>query len=396
MRVFFILKSLFPNGKASTARVKSYTKGLTSYNINCKVILPIPLEKHNDPHINTQIEGEFNGVYFKNMSGTLRRNKNIIKRQLIDFKGYINTLWYLMKTLQKGDIVIVYEGGIFWHKIVANITHLKKCKVVMELNELPYGTGPQSNKTIQKRKKMLKNVFPKFDMFLTISESLTKLVQQYSPHSAVLKVPILIDNINTINNDKTIKEPYIFHSGTLTEQKDGILGMIEAFGIACQQVNQPLKYYMTGYLKDSPHAIEITQLIRKYHLEDKIIFTGYLNTKDLRVYQKNCLFTIINKYDTEQNKYCFSTKLGEYFALKKPVVITQIGEAMNYLQDNVNAFIIPPHNVNLLANKIIEIVNNPQISQRIGEEAYKLTQTDFNCILQAQNIIKFFSHNNFK
>lgn len=393
MTIYFVMKNLFPNGKASTARVRCYTKGLTSYNIACKVILPIPLEKNNDPHFNTQVEGQFNGVYFKNMSGTLRRSKNIITRQFIDLKGYINTLWYLIKTLQKEDIVIVYEGGSFWHRIVANVTHLKRCKVVMELNELPYGTSSQNNKTARKRERMLKKVFPKFDMFLTISESLTRLAKQYSPHSAILKVPILVEDVN-INSTTIIKEPYIFHSGTLTEQKDGILGIIEAFGIACKQLNKPLKYYMTGNLTDSPHAAEITQLIQKYHLEEKIIFTGYLNNNELITYQKNCLFTIINKYDTLQNKYCFSTKLGEYLAFKKPVIITQIGEAMNYLQNNINAYIIPPHNINLLADKIIEIVNNPQKSQHIGNEGYKLTQTEFNCMTQAKKIINFLSYNN--
>ena len=84
-----------------------------------------------------------------------------------------------------------------------------------------------------------------------------------------------------------------------------------------------------------------------------------------------------------------SNQIRRIPCFKKPVIITQIGEAMNYLQNNINAYIIPPHNINLLADKIIEIVNNPQKSQHIGNEGYKLTQTEFNCMTQAKKIINF-------
>ena len=150
---------------------------------------------------------------------------------------------------------------------------------------------------------------------------------------------------------------------------------------------------MTGNIKDSPHATEIQALITKYNLSDKLIFTGYLNEHELRKYQKNCILTIINKYETQQNKYCFSTKLGEYLALKRPVIITKVGEATFYLNDN-NAFIVSPGNPQLIAKKIIEIINNPQKSNEIASEGYKLTLKEFNYKYQAQRIISFFNQLN--
>lgn len=392
MTVYFVMKNMYPNGKASTARVRSYTKGLTECGIKCKVIIPISTEKYGLPPINTIAEGYHENVYFKYITNSPQRKSNVIKRQFSDLYGYIKTLLYLKRNLQKEDIVIVYEGGVLWHKMVANITHFTHCKVIMELNEYPFGTGAETFKIKKQRKRMLNNIFPLYDGFLTISENLTKLVNKYAPHSKVLKVPIIIDNIQKSelpNSD----EKYIFHSGSLTEQKDGILGAIEAFGIACNQIETPLKYYMTGNIKDSPHATEIQDLITKYNLSDKLIFTGYLNEYELRKYQKNCILTIINKYETQQNKYCFSTKLGEYLALKRPVIITKVGEATFYLNDN-NAFIVSPGNPQLIAKKIIEIINNPQKSNEIASEGYKLTLKEFNYKYQAQRIISFFNQLN--
>lgn len=395
MRIFFILKNLYPNGKASTARVKSYTQGLINQGLECNVIIPISVEKHNQKPINTINEGYHNNVYFKYMSGSPQRDKNIFKRQINDFIGYFKTLLYLKKNLQKNDIIVVYEGGILWHYIVAMITHKVGCKVIMELNELPYGTETQTSKTIKKRKKMLKYVFPKYDGFLTISDTLTELAKKYNHRAKVLKVPILVNKVEdkvSFNNNGI----YLFHSGTLTEQKDGILGMIEAFGIALQKLNIPLKYYITGNITDSPHCESIKKIIKQYKLEKHIIFTGYLSNEELNKYQKHCYLTIINKYDTQQNKYCFSTKLGEYLVYKRPVIITNVGEATHYFQNNINAYIIPPHNPHILADKIIEAINHPQENKRIGEEGYKLTLKEFNCHYQAKRIITFFNNINNK
>jgi len=393
MTVYFIMRNMYPNGKASTARVRSYTKGLTEYGIECKVIIPISPERYGHTPINTIAEGYHENVYFKYITNSPQRKSNFIKRQISDIIGYIKTLLYLRKNLKKNDIVIIYEGGVLWHKIIARTVHSVHCKVVMELNEYPFVQTPGSEK---KRKRMLNTVFPMYDGFLAISENLVKLINQYAPSAKVLKVPIIVESLNKDNlyiDKKKEEEAYIFHSGSLSEQKDGILGVIEAFGIACKQLNTPLKYYMTGNLNDSPHAEQIKTLINKYNLHDKIIFTGYLNENELRNYQKNCNLTIINKYDTIQNKYCFATKLGEYLALKRPVIITDVGEATFYLNDT-HAYIVPHGSPQLIANKIIEIINNPQKSKQIAEEGYKLTLKEFNYRYQAQRIISFFNRLN--
>lgn len=57
MKIFVILKNLYPLGKASTARIRCYTKGLTLNNVKCNVIIPISVEKYGKSPINTEKEG---------------------------------------------------------------------------------------------------------------------------------------------------------------------------------------------------------------------------------------------------------------------------------------------------------------------------------------------------
>lgn len=394
MRIYFILKNTYPIGMASTARVHAYGIGLKNQGQEVHVLLPISLEPHGCKQKNIHHEGfDENGVHYKYMSGSSQRGNNIIKRQINDQYGYCRTLLYLLKHLRKDDQVIIYEGGWFWQLMCIIAVHLKGAKVAMELNELPYVFGQQTPKNIAKRQRILKHVFPRYDQFIVISDTLQQLAHQYAPKSKVIKVPIIVEDlIDSVTKDKSpFDKPYILHTGTLNQSKDGILGLIEAFGKVCQQTDIPLHYLFTGYLEKSPQRDYIKKLLVKYHIEDRVKFLGYLEESELRHYQQHCSLCIINKYKTLQNKYCFSTKLGEYLAFARPVIMTSVGEAMNYLKDGENAYLVEPNDTDSMADKILHILNHPNEAARIGNAGRELAMNVFDCDVQAKRLVSFFS-----
>lgn len=389
MRIIFILNSLYPNGKASSARVREYGKGFVHNGVETLVLMPQPRIPYNDKKINPNSGVDGNGVKFRCMAGNSRRNRFLPIRIILDFWGKLFTLFWLLFNINKEDRVILYEGNSYWFKMVIAICKMRHVCVGMELNELPFGTKTETKETIKNREYMLKNIFHKFDFFLCISQSLYDLAKKHSPKAITIKVPIMSEG--DLEGDEFIEKmpPYIFHSGSLYEQKDGICDMLRAFGISSHNSScKELQYYLTGNLDDSPHRNELKQIIKDYEIEDKVHFLGYLDLPILRKFQKNALMTIINKYDTQQNQYCFSTKLSEYLSFSIPVITTNVGEANYYLQDGVNAYITEPHNPELIAERIIHIMRNPQEAIEIGKEGYKLTQKEFNCIYQTKNIIE--------
>lgn len=389
MKIYVVLIDAFPHGHASTARVISYCKGFLSQSIGCEVIMPIALERHKDPVVNPDSEGVFEGIPFKYISGSPHRGRFMVCRQLKDKVDYINTLRYLKKHISAEDRVLMYRGGCLWNSLVCSVVHRNGAKIVMELNELPYGTGAETKTTIRLRRKMLNKVFKKFDGFLSISETLSNLVRDHAPKAKNLKVPIIVDTSITdgVKPHKNTK-PYIFHSGTLYEQKDGIVGMLEAFAIANSRLDNKYDFITSGDLNSSCDKEKILEVINKYGIEDYVKFTGYLSIQELHEYQKGSEMMIINKYDTQQNRYCFSTKLGEYLAFAKPVIITNIGEAMNYLTDK-NAYIVETGHPEIIAEKIVEIANRPQEAKLKGKRGFELAKTVFNNIYQAERIIDF-------
>lgn len=389
MKVFFVVKNNFPNGLATTARVINYCKGMIENNIECEVIIPVAIERYEEPIKNVSYKGVYEGIPFFYVSKNPRRSKYLIYRKIKDIFDYIRTLYYLYLHVTSDDVVIVYEGGCFWFKLLAKVVHFKKAQIVMELNELPYGTSTETKKTIRKRAKMLNEVFPLYDGFFAISESLMNLARKYSPRAQIIKIPIIVDTTIVDNVEERIfSKPYLFHSGSLFEQKDGIVGMLEAFAIANKKLGYSLNYILTGYPNKSRDYQLIVSTIEKLGIQEFIHFTGFIQAEQLRIYQKNCLATIINKYPNQQNEYCFSTKLGEYLAFAKPVIITNVGEAMYYL-NNQNSYIVDPYSSEQIAEKIVEIVQNKEQAQKIGAEGYGLAKNIFNCNYQGKRIADF-------
>ena len=323
------------------------------------------------------------------------RDSNIVFRQINDRIDMVRTILYLFKHLREGDIVLGFlSASPYFISSIINIVHLKKAKYIRELCELPYGTSEETAKKIKLRQFTLTNLFPKCDGFIAISNALVALAKKYKRTDAkILKVPILVDFEKYCLTDKSseVDVPYIFHSGTLYEQKDGILGMIEAFGIALRQIPFTIRFISTGKMEDSPHKEVIHELIKKYHLKDKILFTGYLSESELKDYLSKASLVIINKYDTQQNKYCFSTKLAEYLAASKPVIITRVGEAMNWLTDSKDAYIVETRQIDSLSEKIVEAFIDVQKRHAIAENGFNTCKNSFDYQNYSKQLIDFFT-----
>ena len=102
---------------------------------------------------------------------------------------------------------------------------------------------------------------------------MAELANRYKKARAqVLKIPIMVDFEKYFLPDRSSEAqvPYIFHSGTLLEQKDGILGIVEAFGIASQKTPFPIKFISTGNKDQSPHKVAINKLIKKLIIPNEL------------------------------------------------------------------------------------------------------------------------------
>ena len=393
MKVIILTGEPFPNGMAATNRIKCYARAIKEGGVDCEVLIFRRTEVYGQKPMNIEGQGTFNDISYRFIGGTPLRGSNVLLRQINDRLDIWKTERYLNTHLTNGDVLFMFMGG--YVELMLRFMKVAKRKgafCVRDLCELPYGTGAETNKAIRLRKNTLEEQFPKLDGVISISDSLLNLAKTYTQSTSKhIKVPIMVDfeKYYLPNKSEEVEYPYIFHSGTLYQQKDGILGMIEAFGIALRKLETPVKFISTGNLNESPHKDEIKALIAQYNLEDNIVFTGYLSDVEMKEYLSKAEMVIINKYRTQQNNYCFSTKLGEYLAAAKPVVITRVGEAMNWLEDGKSAYVIEPEDTEALANAIVHVFTHPEESHQIGLSGQKVCRRCFDYRVWSKPLVDF-------
>jgi len=373
MKVYIVTNNAFPHGWAPANRIICYAKALALNGIDCEVLIYRRTEVYGATPVNTLTEGMYEGVRFKYIPNTTQRASNVFFRQFLDIFDKIAFLKYLKSHLNRKDIVFLYPGTDTDYSVkLCNLAHKLGVKFVYELCELPFGTSKESAYTIKSRHKVEKKLFPIVDAILPISRNLENYASPFvNPSCRMCRIPIMVD-FDLFNIDDKSSEadmPYIFHSGRLTDQKDGIIGTFEAFGqlIARNDIN--LKFYLTGKLEDSPECDILRAIIEKYQIQDKIVFVGNLNSSQVRDYLSKAMMVIGFKHDNQQLKYGFPTKYGEYLAAGKPLILTRVGEPVNWLHDNVDCLMIDAEDISALIDKISLLYSNAQLRQRLGQEA---------------------------
>lgn len=391
MNIFFVTKVSMPNGMAATKRIVCYSKGLAEAGAKVEILVLNRTENIKNVHNNETNGTICNGCTFRYFSKSTIRHGNLIIRKYNDLKDYLHCFLYLLNNSSKDSIIFTYGDFIIIPFILILISKIKGAKICRELCEYPYYTV--ENVTVLRKIKswiVLNALFPFFDFVIPISEELKKIAEKHCrKHASILKVPIMVDKQDVLFEECPFNSDFIFHSGKFDEQKDGFVSMIKAFALS-HKLNTNLHFISTGKLDNCLHKNEISQIMNEYNITKFVHFVGYLTNKELLAYQKSCLFFIVNKLDTFQNKYCFPTKIGEYLLSGRPVITTSIGEANFYLKDKESAIIIPPGDISKLSDMITYLANNKDACEIIGKKGKEIANINFDYKNQGRKLYNLF------
>lgn len=395
MKVYIITSIGFPNGFASGNRIKCYAKALLSAGTDCEVIICRRTERYGVPPQNTVGAGDHEGIPFKYIGGTPLRGSNVLIRRFNDWADKCRLDKFLRSVLKEGDIVLSYIG--FDVEYCIHLCKLvQKCgaKYVLELCEFPYGTRKETSYAIRKRRIEEKKLLPIVNGIIPISDSLKEYASQFVGRGCKFhKVPILVDykKYDLPDRSSETEIPYIFHSGKLQDQKDGILGMFEAYGKLLRDNDIPLRFITTGNLQSSSERMQIEEIVERYQLKDKLIFVGDLSQEQIQDYLSKAMMVLSYRHDNRQIKYGFSTKLGEYMAAGKPIIITKVGEPMNWLRDGKDCIMIDADDEEALINNILRLYADADLRRYLGENARITCKISFDYVTVAQQLKEFLS-----
>lgn len=182
-------------------------------------------------------------------------------------------------------------------------------------------------------------------------------------------------------------EPYIAYCGTISNFKDGVDSLIKSFGIVAQY-DEEIKLYIIGPVQNRIVSNSNVELIKKLHLEDRIVLTGLVSADKMPQMLKNAKMLVLARPDNLQAKNGFPTKLGEYLLTANPVVITKTGDIPLFLKNGKNAMLAEPGSEAEIAEKILYLLANPSRADEIGRCGKIVALKDFNSKIEALKVIK--------
>lgn len=167
---------------------------------------------------------------------------------------------------------------------------------------------------------------------------------------------------------------------------NGILDLMEAFKIVNKEYDN-IELLIIGNPSESIKRLIDEQTMISNH--QNITYTGYLQKEDVKVNLNRCSILVNPRKSGRIAEAGFPTKLGEYFACKKPVVTTKVGDISSYFTSNVELMIAESDNPEDLAKKIIWLIQNPKEKATIADNGYNWAIKNLNYINNAQKLYAF-------
>jgi len=174
-----------------------------------------------------------------------------------------------------------------------------------------------------------------------------------------------------------------YENGSLYS-KDGVEYLIRAFYISINKIKTNIKLFIIGDQSEYLHSI-----VRSLNLENSVNFIGSVSMQVVSRLLCNAKILALTRPDNIQAKGGFPTKLGEYLATGKPVIVTKVGDIPIYLKDKVSAFLVEPGNINEIAETIISICNDYDNALKVGNYGRELTKTVFSYKVQGLKLKEY-------
>ncbi len=210
---------------------------------------------------------------------------------------------------------------------------------------------------IKKVKKSFKNIKYLVVMTDKARENYKKWLNGNNTYTEVIKIS---NTVNSTNKKATLDSNQIISVGRLEDVKD-FETLIRVFSM-CLEKNNDLRLEIVG---DGSKKEELINLCKNLNILNYVHFTGKLDSQQVETEMlKSSLFVLTSKSES------FSLVLVEASALGIPCISFDIDVGpREIITDSENGFIIKDRNEELMKDKILKVMDNSDIRNKIGNNA---------------------------
>jgi D-inositol-3-phosphate glycosyltransferase len=251
-----------------------------------------------------------------------------------------------------------------------NINHVTMFHTLSLAKEIALGKGS----TVPVRMKAEKEIIVSANKIICSSYHEKELICSLSEISEkkVEVIPLAVDNnifkpndliLSRNKLDIEIDSKVILNVSRLDPVK-GIDILIKAIAKIKNKKDIVLKI-IGGEIKASQYKVYLQELVKSLNLTHHVQFLGSIAHGDLvKYYNASNLVVVPSRYES------FGLVALEAFASGKPTIASNVGGLSSIINNGSNGFLVESENVDELSAKIEEVLNNINLSSKIGFQAY--------------------------
>ena len=356
-----IIAHLYNPGSAATNRILAFAKGYAQLDLAVSLVLGCENEE-----LLPELSGvEVSKVTSKTHVGLFRKMAKTIKQLYVHGRSVIQ---------------------IYGSPVLCLYLPQTKYNIFFECTEVPfYG----KKKTLKNwSKETIKRWLTKRATGVIV---ISKALWHYFKNEGVKNIEIVNMFVDAERFDKALdnpKEKYVAYCGKISLFKDGVDCLIRAFQFFYRQ-HQDYRLWIIGGFENEETEKQLKQMVQSLQIEDAVKFVGQVRPEDMPSMLKSAQMLALARPDNEQAKYGFPTKLGEYLATGKPVVVTRVGEIGDFLTDGINCRMANPDDPKDFTEKMDWVANHYEEAKELGKEGKHLTYNVFSSLEQCKEALAF-------
>jgi len=367
----------FPYGLAGTNRIISYSKGLVELGNKVAVLTS---NFHEDC-----LGDQYDGISFK---GFRKKHKSsFLNKSDLPF-AVLRLLYYLFSCIKNYDVILIVSNNPILILLTYLVCKIRCIKLVQEKSEFPFVLNNKSLIGLWYAKLYVNNIYRLFDGLIIMTYPLFEYFEDKTKRNCQkIIVPMTVEPERFINvNVNNTLGDYIAYCGYMGGNKDGVMNLIKAFSIIEKKYNR-IKLLLIGTAEQS-ELQELQELVDNLKLNN-VVFYGSVTRKEMPPLLCGAKVLALARPSSLQSTGGFPTKLGEYLATCKPVVVTKVGDILKYFKDGVNAYLVESDDNQAFAEKLDYVLCNYEEALKIAQCGKELTNTVFNYKVQSKRIQDF-------
>lgn len=216
------------------------------------------------------------------------------------------------------------------------------------------------------KRALLKRNLRKADLLLSTSQCMAGQTEKFVRDKEIIVTPFGVDTTIFAPLDASTHEEIRIGFIKGVSEKYGIEYLIRAFGKAIRAcVNQKLHLYVYG---DGNQMEAMESLVDELKITANVTFYGRIpHTAVPSALNKMDIFCVPSTLDSES----FGVSAVEAMACGIPCITSDVAGLSEVMVNGETGYIVPRKDVDALADKIIELVMNPQMRTIMGKNGRK-------------------------